>query len=367
MRIVPRQIVAVVGATVATALCAAPLKINGAGFDAPDTCQVASDALVCNVDGQQLEISVHRQPFAAGTGLADSVVKRGAALQELHRDVVAGLMRGTSSPSNTSFDTYGKLSVLGTLMPGRGEVAAPSARVTTLYSNGELWQILEVIARRTPAVEALTEALAKSLVLPPATPVVAATAPTSNPPKSTPPLATASTIAPSAVTPPLAPSTNQPEPPLEPVQTFQHPILSFQYPSELAVTKEAGGTNSVTLTLKHPTRPGRPGLRISLSELKGAEDTADAFITARKADLTKRMRSPATVAVNKLGDLSGAGYASIGTTPAQPSGGGIELFECTFAAVIKGKLLTVTLTSEQKFSEDAQYLWGMLGKSLVVR
>ena len=43
---------------------AAPVTINGATFDAPGVCQSADRALVCKVDGQQLELWVTRKPLA---------------------------------------------------------------------------------------------------------------------------------------------------------------------------------------------------------------------------------------------------------------------------------------------------------------
>ncbi len=362
VRIVYCFVATLIGTTTAFA---APVKINGASFDAPANCQAAPDALVCNIDGQQLEISVHRQPFAASADAADSLVKRGAAMQELHSGVVASLMKGTSSLYNSSFDSYGKLSGLGTLMAGRGEVTAPSARVVTLYSHGELWQILEVIAKRTAAVEALTEALAKSLVLPPPAPVVATTTPSANTsrPASTP----AAPVAPPAPIVEAAPPAPEPkeEPPLDPIQTFQNALITFQYPSELAVTTDT--KEGLAISAKHKTRPGRPSLSITLRSVKNADDTADAFITARKAAVAASMGNPGTVNVNKLGDINGSGFAIIGTPDVKKGGSGIESFECTFATVINGKLLAVTLNAEQKFAEDAQYLWGLVGKSLVVK
>ncbi|TAG45393.1 MAG: hypothetical protein EAZ30_15935 [Betaproteobacteria bacterium] len=349
---------------------AAIVKINGASFDAPETCQAAADAIVCTIDGQQLELSVHRQPFAAGSDAADSLVKRGAAMQELHAGVVASLMKGTSSLYSTAFDTYGKNSALGTVMAGRGEVSAPSARVATLYSNGELWQILEVVAKRTPTIEALSEALAKSLTLPPATvapasppAVVASTAPPASPIANSPKPVPAP--APVAV---AAPSTQPTEAaPVEPIQTFQNAMLSFQYLSDMALTTEGDGKQSTLITLKHKTRIGRPGLVIALRETKDSTDTAEAAISAQRAAALASMGSPRVLAINKLGALDGTGFAAIGTPSARRGGSGIESFESNFATVINGKLLTVTLTSEQKYSEDMEFVWSLLARSLVVK
>lgn len=57
-------------------LQAAPLTVNGARFDAPEGCQAAGNALVCKIDGQQMELWVNRKPPEEGPAATDTLVQR---------------------------------------------------------------------------------------------------------------------------------------------------------------------------------------------------------------------------------------------------------------------------------------------------
>ena len=72
----------------------------------------------------------------------------------------------------------------------------------------------------------------------------------------------------------------------------------------------------------------------------------------------------ASVDINKLGPLNGAGFALVGVPDPKKGLSGVESFETTFASEVNGRLLEVRLTAEQQYSSDARVVWAMLAQSL---
>lgn len=145
--------VALAAASIGTVLHAAPVTVNGATFDAPASCQAAGGALVCKVDEQQMELWVKRKPLAADIKPTDSLVRKMAYFNELHQSAVSGIMRATANDKSTPFTNYGKYSALGAAMAGKGVVTSPTVRFASVLQGDEVWEFMEVVAARTPALK----------------------------------------------------------------------------------------------------------------------------------------------------------------------------------------------------------------------
>lgn len=318
-----------------TAASAAPITVNGATFDAPTTCQPADGVLVCKVEGQQLELWVKRKPLAPAVAATDPFVRKTAYFTEVHQNAVVAILRSTSNDSFTPFTNYGAYSALGAAMPGKGVVTSPTVRFASVLHDEEIWEFLEVVAARTPAVEALSGELQRSLALP-VTPVASAT--------------------------PVKPHEGSPL-----VATFNGKLLSLEHPGYLAAVVSEDTGDALSATFKHKTRKtGGPDMVISL-RTPADKQTATTLVSQRKTAVTETMAGQtASVAINKLGDLDGSGFALIGTPDSKKGLSGIESFETTFASDINGRVLEVRLTAEQQYSSEAQVVWAMLAKSLKV-
>lgn len=320
----------------AATLHALPVTISGATFDAPDACKLAEGALVCTEDGQQLELWVYRKALGPTVSETDSMAKKMAYFTDLHESGVASLMRSTGNDKTTLFSTYGRYVAMGTVIAGKGVVKSPTARLASVLSGGDVWQFLEVVAVRTPAIEALAAALQRSLVLPSA-PTVASAATGSQ--------ATASAA----------------------VATHSGTLLSFQYPRYLEAFIAEDSATGFNAGFKRSGRDGGPNLTVSLLAPKDKQAAALSTMNQRRqASLGAMVEGSASVPVTRLGAIAGEGYALIGTPDARKGFSGIESIETTFVADVGGRLLELRLTAEQKYSSELEEVWTLLTKSLKV-
>lgn len=324
-------------ASVGTVLHAAPVTINGATFDAPASCQAADGALVCKVDGQQMELWVKRKPLAADIKPTDSLVRKMAYFNELHQSAVSGIMRATANDKSTPFTNYGKYSALGAAMAGKGIVTSPTVRFASVLQGDEVWEFMEVVAARTPGIEALSADLQRSLVLPAVPPPA-----TAKPPEPPKPVAADATVA-----------------------TYSGALLSFQYPLFLEAVVTEDSASGLSIGLKHKAREGGPNVTISLRKPKDAQTNAASAIAQRKqASTSAMMQGSASVEISKLGPIIGAGYALIGVPDAKKGFSGVESVETAFAGSVGDRLLEVRLTAEQKYSKDMEAVWALLSESI---
>ena len=300
---------------------AAPVTINGATFDAPGVCQSADNALVCKVDGQQLELWVTRKPLAPEVTPADSLAKRMAYFSSVHETAVGNIQKATGNTSSTPFSSYGNFSADGTAMPGKGVVTSPAVRFASVLHGEEIWEFLEIVAMRTPAIDAVSALLQHSLVMP------------------------AAQIAGNPV--------------------FTRSQLSMQYPDFLTPSVSEDTATSLVVNFKHKTRPSGPNLSVSLLTIKDKATTAAAVAKARREAAMASLVGPsAAVDLNKLGELSGVGFALIGVPKSVSSTPTSESIETIFATVVDNRLLEVRLTVDQKFAAEAEAVWSLLEKTI---
>lgn len=339
------------------ALYAAPVTINGATFDAPSTCQAATGALVCKVDGQQLELWVKRKSLSPDVLPTDTFVRKMAHFHNVHDAAVASIMRATSNDKAAPFSNYGPYSALGSAMTGNAGVSAPTVRFASVLHEEDIWEFLEVVATRTPSVESLSADLQRTLTLP-TTPQTA-----SAPIAATPAVAATPVAAGPAATPPPEPPKVEGSPL---VATYSSALLSLEHPGYLRAEVLEDTAESLRVSFKHKTRPNAgPNLVINLLALKDKQQTAAAVVNQRRATVLETMTGQtASVDINKLGPLNGAGFALVGVPDPKKGLSGVESFETTFASEVNGRLLEVRLTAEQQYSSDARVVWAMLAQSL---
>lgn len=333
--------VLVLNAFAAAAVDAAPALINGATFDAPALCQPVQTALVCKVDEQQLELWVTRKAMGATIKPTDSFVRKMEYFTEQHQGAVVNILRSTSNDGFTPFSDYGSYSALGASMAGKGVVSSPTVRFASVLHDDEIWEFLEVVATRTPAVEALATALRRSLVLPAA------------------PTVEAPTVAAAPEVPKKADSS-----PL--VATFTSKLLSLELPGYLSAEVTEDTTESLQVTFKHKTRPtAGPNLSVSLRAPKDKSATLTSIIKQRKDAITATMTGQTqSVEINKLGEINGAGFALAGTPDKRKGLSGVEALETTFAANVGDRVLEVRLAAEQQYSSEARVVWSSLARSI---
>lgn len=332
------------GSSVDTVVNAAPIVVNGATFDAPSSCQAAQTALVCKVDAQQFELWVTRKPMGAAIKPTDSFVRKMEYFTEQHQGAVVNILRSTSNDGFTQSSDYGGYSALGASMAGKGIVSSPTVQFASVLHQDEIWEFLEVVATRTPAIDTLSTALQRSLVLP-APPVVRA------------PLAAAEPeVAKKAEGSPLA-------------VTFTSRLLSLELPGYLKADVLEDTTERLQVSFKHKTRPtAGPNLVISLRAPNDPTTTTASIVKLRKDALTAMIRGPIqSVEINKLSELQGAGFALVGTPDRAKGGSGVESLETTFAANVGERILEIRLTAEQQYAPDARAVWSSLVRSITVR
>ena len=323
---------------------AAPVTVNGATFDVPASCAAADGALVCKEGGQQLELWVYRKPLAPAAAPSDSMVRKMAYFNELHETAVVNIMRSTSNDKTTPFSNYGRYPAVGSAMAGRGVLSSPTARFASVLHGDEIWQFLEVVATRTPAIETLTAALQRSLVLPalPAPPAQVAASPTPQQPKR-------------SDSSPLA-------------ATFSAKLLSLELPGYLNPEVIEDTADILQVNFKHKTRAAAgPNLLISLRAASGKQSAAS-IVKLRKAAVTATMLgNTESIELNQLGAINGAGFALVGTPKTAQGLSGAELLETTFVANVGERVLEIRLTTEQQYASEARVVWSSLGRSITLR
>ena len=331
------------GTSAGTVVNAAPIVVNGATFDAPSSCQSVQTALVCKVDEQQLELWVTRKAMSATIKPTDPFVRKMEYFTEQHRAAVVNLLRITASDGFTQFSDFGSYSALGASMAGKGAVTSPTVRFASVLHDDEIWEFLEVVAVRTPVIDALSAALQKSLKLP-QTPIIKA---------------------PVAVATPEAPKKVEGSPL---VATFTGKLLSLELPGYLDADVLEDTVESLQVTFKHKTRPtAGPNLVISLREPKDRQTTLASIVKQRKdAMMATMIGQTQSIEVNKLGEINGAGFALVGTPDKAKGWSGVESLETTFAANVGERVLEVRLTADQQYSSDARVVWSSLAKSITV-
>ncbi len=344
-------------ACVSTALDATPVTIKGATLDAPAACQIAEGALVCKLDGQQFELWITRKPLAANMARGDTMARKMLYFSEIHELAVNSIAQSTANDKITPFSVYGSYSALASAMPGNGVPKSPAVRFAQVLHDEEIWEFLEVVAVRTPAIDSLSDALQRSLKLPSIAPV-AVTA-TNSAPEPT---------SPAAASPPSqVADDNRGRAPTGTEPRFSGPLLSMQYPEFLEPVVIENTMTRFAVNFKHKNRPSGLNLMVSLRAPKDKAETAAAVVRARKDALTATMTGESgSVEVNTLGDIKGTGFAMIGVPDAKKGLSGVESIETTFAAYLPQGLLEVRLGAEQKYATDARAVWSLLAKSLTL-
>jgi hypothetical protein len=351
----PVRAAAAVTAVMALMLCGASqatlLTLDGATFDAPAACQLTGGALVCKEDGQQLELWVYRAPLKAAAG--ETRANKMLRVSEIHQNALKNIAGAAGTDAAKPFSSYGKYVVNGSMLAGKGSVSAPSVRLATLLNGEDVWQMVEVVAVRTPRIEALTASLQRSVTLPfvladAAELVDGSTANADRP-------ATAANQAGRVVADPA-------------LAKFEGKLLSFQYANTLELVVIEDSNTTVSVGLRHKARSGGPNITISARATKNAtanEAAATIAVDQRKQQsISAMMPGSATVEVKKLGAIAGTGYALIGTPDASKGFSGIESIETMFAADASGRLLEVRLTAEQKYASDMEAAWTLLGQTI---
>ena len=338
---------------------AAPVTIKGATFDAPAACQSVEGALVCKVDGIQMELWVTRKPLAPQVVPTDTFARKMVYFNDVHDAAVGNILRSTNNDKAAPFSSYGAYSALGTAMPGKGVPTSPAVRFASVLHDEEIWEFLEVAATRTPALDSLSEALQRSLVLPAAVAPPSPASAASRPSK----LADAASA---GATAPKVPLTATPILTPAPTHaTFNGPLLSLQYPDFLEPVVIENTVSRVAVNFRHKTRTTGPVLSVNLYAPKDKQTTAATVVKARKDAQTATMSGPSgSVDVSALGAIKGVGFALIGVPDAKKGLSGVESIETTFAADVPHGLLEVRLTAESKFSADAEAVWALLAKSI---
>ena len=344
-----RSLVAVLFAisVASAAVYAAPVTVKGATFDAPALCTSADAALVCKIDGQQFELWITRKPLAPRIAASEPMTRKMLHFGEVHETAVSNIMRSTGNDKATPFSNYGSYSALGAAMPGKGVPTSPAVRFASVLHNEEIWEFLEVVAARSPAIDALSKVLQRSLALPATSTVAVATASESGKPAD-------ATLKPA------------PSPAASPViPTLSGPLLSMQYPDFLEPQVIENSVTRFVVNFKHKTRAGGPNLMVNLRPPKDKTENAASVVAARKSALTAMMTGQSgSVDVNTLGEIKGAGFAFLGVPDAKKGLSGVESLETTFAADTAQGLLEVRLGAEQKYTTDTRDVWALLAKSI---
>jgi hypothetical protein len=332
-------------------LHAEPITIKGARLDAPTACKLAEGALVCKLDGQQFELSVERAPLAKTDTLTNSYLQRLAAFSGVHETSVNAIKRSTANDTVASFNTYGSYSALGSAMPGKGSPASPAVHFASILHEGDVWEFMEIVAVRTPEIEALAKVLRESLTLPAAKSGVV----TNN-------------AAPEPVTPaPTKPVAAESE--SLTVAAFTSRLISLQYPKFLEPVILENTAESVSVNFKHRTRTAGPHLTITLRTPIDKKSTA--VVASERKSAVEATLAPGggSADIATLGAIAGTGYAIIGVPDSKKGLSGVESLETIFFADTndaKVRRLEVRLTAEQKYMEDTQSVWALLAKSIVL-
>lgn len=362
----------------AAAASAAPVTVNGASLDAPATCSAAERALVCKVDGQQLELWVNRKFVADYLEPDEPFAQKMAWFQELHETAVANIMRSTFNDKRSAFSAYGPYPALGTSLPGRGAPTSPAVRFASVLYEDSYWEFLEVTAARTPAIDAISSALEHSLKLPKADPArqpiarkqaPAPTAPAADAAKST-------TASAPATMPAAAPQPAVPAPPPAPETgasplsaTFNGTRLSFDHPGYLTAKLLNDTAGEYSVQMEHKTRKsGGPSVTLTWRAGDSGDASTEARANALRDDLTATLAgTPQTATLSRFGALPGHGFAVLGAPRARAGTASTEQLQTVFIADSKGGRLEVRLVAEQAYAGEAQTVWAMIAQTLAVK
>jgi len=350
----PSSLALLAAASACASALAAPVKIAGAELDLPAACKPVEGAAVCSVDGQQLEVWVSHTPLGAGIQLTDSFMRRLGRFTEIHNAAIASITRSTGNDSVERFDSYGSYSALGSVLRNKAP-GKPVVRFASIMIGGEVWQVLEAVAERTPAVEAVSAQLQASLKLP--TPALAPPAATPDGPVKSGETAVATPAPDAPASPPVLP----PGPPNS--QPFIGTLFALYFPAYLQPDAVENAVDAVVLNLRRRSHGGGPNVSITLRNIRDSSTLAT-LVAAQKAASTASMAG-ATAAVdnNRFGALEGAGYALIGTPDTKKGLSGVESLDSYFVAEINGRRLEVRMTAERAYAADAQATWAMLGNT----
>lgn len=326
VRLIPSCLFAIV----ATSVSAAPVELKGATLEAPEACRLAEGALVCKIADQQFELWINRkaQPAELAT---ESFTRRMEWFADLHQSAVTGVMKSTGNDQWKAFAAYGKYPAQGSVLTSKSSPSAPVVYLASVLFNGDIWEFLEVVQKRTPAVEALASALQRSLRLP-GDPDVPKPAPVN----------------------PAIPAVGQ----------FTSKRVAFQYLPDMAAAIEDDTPTTLKASLRHQTRSGGPSLTITM-RASDARPSLDALIAERKATAIAGIDGQhAVVDVNQLGAFRGRGFALLGVPAVSKGLSGVESLQTLFLLESKGGVLELWLTAEQRYARDAESLWALLGQSL---
>ncbi len=339
-----------------TVLCigsvsAADISIKGATVTAPAACAPADGALVCRLDNQQFELWVNRKPLAPNVEPTDPLAKRMVFFTKAHESAVGNIMRSTNNETAMQFSSYGPYSAMGSVLPGKGAPTSPSVRFASVLHDEEIWEFMEVVAVRTPAIEALSKSLQASLKLPAAAPSTRVSAVSSTPAMSN----SAAALSTSGVA-----ST-------APDARFDSKLLSLQYPTFLEPIVVEDTAVALSVKFRHTARASGPHLTLVVRAPADKLSTA-AVAAQRKAALEATMSGPsASVPINTLGAIHGAGFALLGVLDAAKGFSGLETIETFFVGDVGGRQLEAQVSAEQKYSAEAQAVWGLMSKSMTLR
>ncbi|MBL8311168.1 MAG: hypothetical protein JNL19_12140 [Burkholderiales bacterium] len=313
-----------------TTVESAPIDVRGAIFERPDVCQAVDGALVCKLGDQQFELFVNRK--AQPSELAnESFARRMEWFADVHQAAVTSIMKSTGNEDWKAFGAYGKYPAQGSVLTHRTSPTAPVVQLATVLHNGDVWEFLEVVQKRTPAVETLAQNLQRSLRLP---------------------------GDPDVVKPPPV------DPAMPVVGHFVSKRLTFQYLPEMTAVIEEDTPNVLRATVRHQSRPGGPSMSVTLRSAN-AKTPLDTSVAERKSAAIAAIDGQhATVDVNQLGTLKGRGFALLGVPLASKGLSGVESLQTVFLSEVKGAVLELRLTTEQRYARDAESLWALLGQSL---
>ena len=348
-----------------TVAFAAPVMVNGARFDAPQDCKPSERALVCKVEGQQLELWINRKLVTDYLEPDQPFAQKMAWFQGLHETAVTSVMRSTFNDKRSSFSNYGNYPALGTALPGKGSASSPAVRFASVLYEDSYWEILEVTAARTPAIDGLSASLERSLQLPkadpakqpiakksPSAPAVAADTPTTGDTAS-------GTPAPPAV----------PDAGASPLSTtFNATALSFDHPGYMATKVITDNAGDYAVQLTHKTRKtGGPSATIRW-QMPAASVAATAQAAAlRDAHITEFGAPPQTASMSRFGNVQGQGYVLLAVP--KPAEGVLptETLYTLFVADINGGRLEVRMAAEQAYASEAQTVWAMIAQTLAFK
>lgn len=368
MRVCTRSVVTFAAiASLCSAAAASPAVVNGASFDAPIGCSASERAVVCKVDGQQLELWVNRKLVAEYLQPDEPFAQKMTWFQGLHETAVGNIMRSTFNDKRSGFSTYGNYPALGTALPGKGSPSSPAVRFASVLYEDSYWEFLEVATARSPVIEGLSGALERSLQLPKADP---AKQPALSRPGSA--LAAAAEAPSTAATPRVIAALSAPALPdagASPLSTtFKAAVFSFDHPGYMTAKVATDQAGEFTVQLTHKSRKvGGPTVSVRWQMPGPGISVAAQAVALRDEQISAFNRAPQTASLSRFGGLPGQGFALLGVL--KPSEGSVptETLRTLFVADINGGRLEVRLAAEQAYGDEAQTVWAMIAQTLALK